>query len=173
MFTNEEVLIDQIPQFQNVHLHALHPEYKKIVLLNSTITFVVGLLLSIALFFIFDAENGRNTFFFIPLVVALIISGYHLASFSKKKFAFRQHDIMYHSGLLYKSTDVVPFIRVQHIVVKQGWFAKKLGLATIELHTAANDNQDVSIPGLTFEEANRWKAYVLNRIEFLEDESTD
>jgi len=38
------------------------------------------------------------------------------------------------------------------------------------LHTAASDNLDVSIPGITLEEAERWKTYVLNRMQELDDE---
>lgn len=170
MFENQTVSISDIPQYQEVHLERLQANYRKIVWLNSVITLLVGLSASVALFFLFTEEEGVNTFFYIPLVISSLIAVYAILSYKKKKYAFRQHDVMYRKGLLATTTHIIPYIRVQHVVVKQGWYAKKLNLAALKLHTAANDNVDVTIPGLTLEDAERWKVFVLNRIDALDNE---
>lgn len=170
MFENQTVSLNEIPQYEDVSLQALQPNYKKVVMLNIAITILVGLALSVALFFIFNIEDGVYTFFFIPFLISIIASLYTLFAYKKKKYAFRQHDVMYHSGLITETTHIIPYIRIQHVVVKQGWYAKKLNLAALKLHTAANDNVDVTIPGLTLEDAERWKVFVLNRIEELDNE---
>lgn len=171
MFENQTVSINDIPKYEEVALQTLHVNYKKIVFLNSAIVFIIGLALTIGLFFLFDAEDGMYTFFYIPFVIASLIAVYSLLAYKNKKYAFRQHDVMFQKGLISKTVHIIPYIRIQHIIVKQGWFAKKLNLATLKLHTAANDNVDVSIPGLTLEDAERWKVYVLNRMEILDNES--
>ncbi len=41
------------------------------------------------------------------------------------------------------------------------------------MYTAANNFSDISIPGLTLEDAERWKSYLMNRIQELNDESEE
>ena len=173
MFENKSISLDEIPRYEEVVLQNLHTNYKKIVIFNASITLLVGVLLSGLLLYFFDSEEGVLTFFYIPFVVALIVAVYSLLAFSKRKYAFREHDALYKSGLVSKATHIIPYIRIQHVVIKQGWYAKKLGLATLQLHTAANDKVDVNIPGLLLEDAKRWKSYVLNRIQELEDETNE
>lgn len=173
MFENRLISLDEIPKYEEVVLQELHKEYRKVVVMNAAITLFVGALLSAALLYWIDKEDGVYTFFYIPFVVALLLAVHSFLAYSKKKYAFRTHDVLYKSGLIWKSTHIIPFIRVQHVVVKQGWYAKKLGLATLQFHTAANDNVDVSIPGIALEEAERWKTYVLNRMQELDDEGQE
>lgn len=171
MFENRLISLDEIPKYEEVVLQKLHKEYRKVVVMNAAITLFVGALLSAALLYWIDKEDGVYTFFYIPFVVALLFAVHSFLAYSKKKYAFRTHDVLYKIGLIWKSTHIIPYIRIQHVVVKQGWYAKKLGLATLQLHTAANDKFDVNIPGLLLEDAKRWKSYVLNRIQELDDET--
>lgn len=170
MFENTLVELDEIPQYQEITFSGLQNNYKKIVLLNSLVTLLLGVGVCIALFFLIDEIEK-----FYAIVPILVITGLlvllPLLSYKKKKYAFRQHDVLFKKGLIFKSTHISPYIRLQHVVIKQGWYAKKLGLATLVMYTAANNFSDISIPGLTLEEAERWKSFLMNRIQELNDES--
>ncbi len=170
MFENDTVELNQIPHYQEVDFNSLHSDYVKILRMNAAITLFVGLAISTALFFVFE-DFERFYFIGAVLFVFLNIAIFPLIAYKKKKYAFRQHDAIYSSGLIFKSTHIIPYIRLQHVVIKQGWYAKRLGLAALQLHTAANDNIDVTIPGLTLEDAERWKSYLVNRLQELEDET--
>lgn len=170
MFQNNTVELNEIPKYEEVAFTALHKDYVKIVRMNAAITFLIGLSVSIAIYFIVE-EIEKYYISGVIFLVGLLLGLYPLLAYKKKKYTFRQHDALYSSGLLFKSTHIVPYIRLQHVVLKQGWLAKRLGLATLELHTAANDNVDVSIPGLTLEEAERWKIFLLNRLQVLDDDT--
>lgn len=170
MFQNETITVEQIPKYEEIAYTNLHKNYVKIVRMNALIGILFGIAVSIAIFFVFE-EFERYYFIIGISVLMLLISLFPLITYKKKKYAFRQHDVLYKKGLIFKTVNIIPYIRLQHVVIKQGWYAKKLDLATLELHTAANDRVDVSIPGLTLEDAERWKSFLLNRLQELEDEA--
>lgn len=170
MFENNTIELNQIPKYEEVSFTTLHKDYVKIVRINMFLTFLIGLGVSCVLFFTID-EVEKYYIIGVVLFLTLLLGLFPLFAYKKKKYAFRQHDALYTSGLIFKSTHIIPYIRLQHVVIKQGWYAKRLGLATLQLHTAANDNVDVSIPGLTLEEAERWKSFLLNRLQELDDDA--
>ena len=170
MFENTLVKLNEIPKYQEINFSSLHKSYKKIVVLNSLFTLVLGNGICIAFFFLID--EIEKFYAIVPIIViSALLALFPLLSYKKKKYAFRQHDVLFKKGLIFKSTHISPYIRLQHVVIKQGWYAKKLGLATLVMYTAANNFSDISIPGLTLEEAERWKSFLMNRIQELNDES--
>ncbi len=172
MFENNTVEIDQIPQYQEIEFSALHNNYKKIVQVNTIFTLIIGIVVCCALFFLID--EIEKFYVIVPiLIITIFLAVFPLISYKKKKYAFRKHDVLFKKGLIFKSTHISPYIRLQHVVIKQGWYAKKMGLATLVMYTAANNFSDISIPGLTLKEAERWKSYLMNRIQELNDESED
>lgn len=56
-------------------------------------------------------------------------------------------------GLFKRVLTVIPFGRVQHIDISQGPVERRYGLGTLSLHTAGTRSADVSLPGLTHEDA--------------------
>jgi membrane protein YdbS with pleckstrin-like domain len=69
-------------------------------------------------------------------------------------YADRHDDLLVVSGILFKRLVVVPYGRMQQVDVRRGPIERYLGLATVQLHTAAATT-DASIPGLDPEEAGR------------------
>lgn len=66
----------------------------------------------------------------------------------------RQDDLLVRRGVLVRRTSVVPYGRMQYVDVTAGPLARRFGLATVTLHTAAAAT-DASLPGLRAEEAAR------------------
>ncbi|MFJ1331365.1 PH domain-containing protein [Capnocytophaga canimorsus] len=165
---NDLVTINQIPDYEKITLTNLHSEYKKIAHMNALIVLGIGLVLLLAIFVVFDAVEKYCAIIGILLIFVFLIS-YISISYRYKKYAFRQHDAVYKSGIVFQVTHIIPYVRLQHITIKQGWYAKRLGMATLCLYTASS-NGDISIPGLSLQEAERWKSFLLNRIETTENE---
>jgi membrane protein YdbS with pleckstrin-like domain len=69
-------------------------------------------------------------------------------------YADRADDLLVVSGILFKRLVVVPYGRMQQVDVRRGPIERYLGLATVQLHTAAATT-DASIPGLEPAEASR------------------
>ncbi|GIM51161.1 hypothetical protein CAPN004_01910 [Capnocytophaga cynodegmi] len=165
---NDLVTINQIPDYEQIPLTNLHSDYKKIAQMNALIALGIGLVLLLAIFVVFNAVEKYYAIIGILLIFVFVIS-YISISYKYKKYAFRQHDAIYKSGIVFQVTHIIPYVRLQHITIKQGWYAKRLGLATLCLYTASS-NGDISIPGLSLQEAERWKSFLLNRIETTENE---
>lgn len=170
MFENRQVDIGDIPNYKSVSFLKLHKNYSKIVLLNSLITLAIGVAVCVVIY-IKLTEFSKLYTILLLLLITLVLAIFPILSHKKKMYAFRQHDVLFRDGLIFKTTHISPFIRLQHVVIKQGWYAKKLGLATLVMYTAANNFSDISIPGLTLEDAEKWKSFLMNRIQELNDES--
>jgi uncharacterized protein len=69
-------------------------------------------------------------------------------------YAERADDLLVRHGLLYRRLSIVPYGRMQFVDVTAGPLERLLGLATVQLHTAAAAT-DARIPGLTAAEAAR------------------
>jgi membrane protein YdbS with pleckstrin-like domain len=69
-------------------------------------------------------------------------------------YAERAQDVLVTSGVLRRQLVVVPYGRMQFVDVTAGPLDRKLGLATVQLHTAAAAT-DATIPGLVPAEAAR------------------
>ena len=69
-------------------------------------------------------------------------------------YAERADDLLITRGILYRQLVVVPYGRMQFVDVTAGPLDRRLGLATVQLHTAAASTQ-ATIPGLVPEEAAR------------------
>jgi len=69
-------------------------------------------------------------------------------------YAERADDLLIRRGVLIRRLTVVPYGRMQFVDVKAGPVERALGLATVQLHTAAAAT-DAYIPGLPTNEAAR------------------
>lgn len=69
-------------------------------------------------------------------------------------YAERADDLLVTRGILQRQLVVVPYGRMQFVDVTAGPLDRRLGLSTVQLHTAAATT-DASIPGLSPDEAAR------------------
>jgi uncharacterized protein len=72
-------------------------------------------------------------------------------------YAIGDEEVDLHEGLIVTTRTVVPMVRVQHVDLHRGPLSTRMGLAEIELHTAAGS---VTIPALDHAEAERIRARV-------------
>jgi membrane protein YdbS with pleckstrin-like domain len=69
-------------------------------------------------------------------------------------YAERADDLLVRHGVMIRRLSVVPYGRMQYVDVKAGPLERALGIATVQLHTAAAAS-DAAIPGLPTAEAAR------------------
>ncbi|GAB3677701.1 PH domain-containing protein [Angustibacter aerolatus] len=79
-------------------------------------------------------------------------------------YAERDDDLLVRKGILFRSIVVVPYGRMQFVDVEAGPLARRLGYATVQLHTAS-PGTDASIPGLSPDEAARLRDRLAQRGE--------
>lgn len=69
-------------------------------------------------------------------------------------YAERDDDLLVKHGVLFRKLSVVPYGRMQFVDVSSGPIERRMGLATVQLHTASPAT-DARIPGLPPDEAAR------------------
>jgi membrane protein YdbS with pleckstrin-like domain len=167
-FTNEVIDTKQLPPYEEVQLTPLHPKYLKVVLINSSL-FIAVLVIGYFLLLIFDKENISPKFS-IQLAIAVVVISilklfFSILGFKKKAYAFRNHDVIYRSGIISTNTMVIPYNRVQHVALHEGFVSRIFGLAKVEIFTAGGSSSDLEIPGIEKEEAENIKQLLMGKIQ--------
>lgn len=165
-FTNETIDTTQLPKFEEVPFSKLHPSYWKITLIYIGIFFLIfGSGYGLAFAFI-DELIPLQTHAWIGLMVlfALVIF-FSRIGFHKKGFAFRTHDVLFRQGIIATNTMVIPYNRIQHVALHEGFISRIFGLAKIEIFTAGGSSSDIEIPGIAKEQAESIKQLLMGKIQ--------
>ena len=181
-FTNNPIDITQLPKFEEVELKGLNPKYITVLLFNFSLLLIL-VIGGFSTLFYFKQDAFSNTIWMAILVgLVLFLAGlvvFTKFSFQKKGYAFREHDAIYKSGLISETTTIIPFNRVQHVALHQGFISRKLGLTSVELFTAGGSSSDLEIPGLLLADAQIIKNLVSQKInppkkdEPIEEQTTE
>jgi membrane protein YdbS with pleckstrin-like domain len=165
-FTNDTIDTTQLPKFEEVQFSVLDADYWKVTVLNVLVFFlIVGLGLVVLLFFnrhLFVFSVGISVAYFFFLFLVLVLSR---ISFKKKGYAFRTHDVLFKHGIIATNTIIIPYNRVQHVALHEGFISRYFGLAKIEVFTAGGSASDIEIPGIKKEQAENIKQLLMGKIQ--------
>nr|WP_309755854.1 PH domain-containing protein [Flavobacterium sp.] len=167
-FTNETIDTRQLPKFEEVTFTKLDPKYIWVVLIN--LAFFIGLLILVSILFsMFKSEIfSERVWLIIGAVIpvfSILLVVFSFIGFQRKGFAFREHDVLYKHGILATKTIIIPYNRVQHVALHEGFVSRYLGLAKIEIFTAGGSSSDIEIPGIEKEQAENIKQLLMGKIQ--------
>jgi membrane protein YdbS with pleckstrin-like domain len=165
-FTNETIDTSQLPKFEEVQFTALHPNYWKVTLINCFV-FILFLCFGVLLGLTFIDELFGFQLQLISMTIVLIglILLFSRIAFRKKRFAFRNHDVLFRHGIIATNTIVIPYNRIQHVALHEGLVSRYFGLAKIEIFTAGGSSSDIEIPGIEKEQAENIKQLLMGKIQ--------
>jgi membrane protein YdbS with pleckstrin-like domain len=166
-FTNETIDTKQLPRYESVELTSLHKNYWKVLLINNAIIFSVIAIVMIFLWINIEDSQEFSPFLVFGIFLVIVNVSFFLnrISFKKKAYAFRNHDVIYRSGLIATNTMVIPYNRVQHVALHEGFLSRYFGLAKVEIFTAGGSASDIEIPGIAKEEAENIKQLLMGKIQ--------
>jgi len=170
-FSNDTLNLNELPDYIQANYTPIVKSYIKVVIFNLIIFSILIILGSLAaLYFLLKNESMvlKGIIFGVICFFLILMNVFSLITFKRKSYAFRQQDVIYRSGILTISHEIVPYNRLQHVVLKQGWLSRSLGLATIHCYTAASSANEIAIPGLEKKHAERIKDMLINRINNIE-----
>lgn len=164
-FTNQELAISSLPKHNEITVNPIHPAYWHIIAINFVISFlVIGGMLTTSLF----AAQALKPYTWFILVLYMLFMGMLFVlqrlAFRKRGYALRQRDLIYRRGLLATVTTIIPFNRIQHVALNEGFLSRYYGLAQLQLFTAGGSSSDMRISGLAKDEAERMKDLILRQI---------
>ncbi len=115
---------------------------------------IVAVVVGVAAWFGAD-RTGFEPLLGVGLTAVLLVLGTVWILLQYRAWAFRVRDdsLYLERGVVRHVRTVVPYVRIQHVDTSRGPIERALGLSTLVVYTAGSRGADVSIPGLTPEEA--------------------
>lgn len=167
MFTNKQINLDNLPSIDDVVLKSISKQYLKIIVINRL--FLYALIISALAFAKYKVTNTNfNLVFWYVFSVCVLLCILNfvgaLLAFKKRKYAIREHDVIYSKGLLVNSISVVPISRIQHLEISRTWLARRFNLARLKIYTAGESGIDLRIDGLNYDEAKQINEFLSNKV---------
>jgi len=172
LFKNEQINVSGLPRAEDVEWISLEEDY---LLVDMVGMYIFRFLIIIAfLFYSFFATDfpGWLRWTVIGIWLFFLISSSLLKyfGFKIKGYAVREHDLLYRAGLIFRRITVIPYNRIQHSEIQQGFIERQFNLARLAVFTAGGSQSDLSIPGLSRERAESMRAYVSEKVDSDEEE---
>lgn len=149
----------------------LHPNFLRVSLIWwGILYFIIALVLILVFLLIPETRligvmlGSIGTFvFLLTWTIATTI-----ASIRRSQYTIREFDLLWEHGWFFHRQHVIPFNRIQHLVVHSNPISRKFGLVRLGIYTAAGESKDVTIPGLAQDLANQLK-FTLSKHISIED----
>lgn len=164
-FSNETIDTASLPKFEDVRLTPLDPSYITVIRFNIAVTFgIVAIVAGLGFYFIEELQPYWLPVAIAYTVIVLLTVLVATIRFRNSGFAFRKHDVIHRSGAIALTTTIIPYSRVQHVAIEEGWLSRKLGLAEVDIFTAGGQKSDIQIPGIPKENAEKIKQLLMGKI---------
>lgn len=166
MFTNNQIDTTNLPSLEQINFTRLNKRYLFVILINLAFFTVVVAAVVLLLYFKVDNFNQFGSYLIAALVLLLaFVSIFSVVGLFKRGYAFREHDVVYKSGVIATSTMVIPYNRVQHVALHEGPVARLFGYAKIKIYTAGAGSGDLGISGIPAQEAQNIKQLLMSKIQ--------
>lgn len=172
-YSNTQIDIATISKVEELDYQGLDKRYLTTDLIATAILwFIVGIA-SFSFLYFNPAELPSLVInLIVAALVLLAIASFVIVvfGFKKKLYAVRERDIVYQSGLFWRTFTVLPYKRVQHAEVQQGPIDRMFELGKLNIYTAGGASSDMSISGLEINQAQSLKHFILNQTTADEEE---
>lgn len=104
----------------------------------------------------------RAGFLAAPVIIAALIAAVLIPPMRYKAWAFALRDdhLYLRHGILFRTTSLVPYARIQHVDTRHGPIDRWLGLATLVVFTAGTRGAIVTIPALAGDDAEQLRDHL-------------
>jgi membrane protein YdbS with pleckstrin-like domain len=171
MFDNAEIPLEALPHADAVEWQAMDPRFRNRKLAEGAIglTFVVIAVSTLQSILGAAVDNGDanvSVFWLWLIALSFGISGlvWPFISVPKKGYAVRDKDIVYKSGVFWRTVTAVPFNRIQHVEKSSTPLDRRFNIATLQLFTAGGTGGDLKIHGLSAETAESLRTFILDKV---------
>lgn len=164
-FTNDTLDINSFPKYEEVPLHPVSKKYWNVVLIN---IMVFLLILAAGLAALLYFVNELRPYIYVIcggyLAFGFLLILLYKTDIRRRGFAVREKDIFYKSGIIAISTTIIPFSRIQHITLDEGFFSRMYRLGQLRVFTAGGSSGSLHIPGIEIEQARQIKELLMKQI---------
>ncbi len=165
MFQNPEIALHELPGTDQLRWQNLHPNYKRRLRVQRIIVILaISVIVSVAKFTL-DAPTLVTA---LPLallaITATVLLVWPAVSVPRRGYVMRDKDIVFRSGVFWRSVTAIPFNRIQHVETSSTPLDRKFKIATLKLFTAGGTKGDLKIDGLGKDIAEQLRVFILKKI---------
>lgn len=178
-FLNAEVPLDALPGVETVDWLPLHPRFARRLQVGALIRSVAYIAAAVAFQMAISPRNRAaisESLPWLPWSVWTLLGAFcawsvvwPLVAVPRRGYAVREKDLLYKTGVLWRSVRAFPFNRVQHTKLDTTLLDRRFDLASLSVFPAGGGRGN-RIRGLGRETAERLRAYISQRIESGSDE---
>jgi membrane protein YdbS with pleckstrin-like domain len=162
---NTQIASHQLPDYREVVLEPVAPRYLPYaVMVNAAfwLLVLVGVLVWPRLpLDLFDVPAWAAA---LPATLLGVSVLWSVLDARRRRWAVREHDLLYHSGVLWRKTVILPFARIQHVETASGPLERRFDLMRVKCFTAGGMTTDLTVVGLRSDDARRVRQYLLEQI---------
>ena len=161
-FTNLAIELSTLPDLEDLAFRELAPAYARLQLGIAIAT--CALLYPVPLIVLWLTSTGAGLAWVISvagLALVALITMHSWFAARAMRFVLREHDLVFESGVVFKSLMIQPLTRVQHVEITRGPIDKRYGLASVRLFSAGSKTATFAIPGLLLGDAEAIREFAL------------
>jgi uncharacterized protein len=165
MFENAEIMPDELPAADELEWRNLDSRYARRLQLEALITTAI-IVFALTTAQLMPLPIDRRLFLAAWVVVAttsLFGLLWPLVSVPRRGYAIRDKDIVYRSGVIWRTVTAVPFNRVQHVETSSTPLDRRYTQAKLQLFTAGGSGGDLKIEGMPADVAERLRLFILEK----------
>jgi hypothetical protein len=164
MFQNPEIELEALPGLDDLDWQDLHPHFKRRLRAQFAIVIVI---IAVA-FAIPTFVPGVPVIVIISLwstfvIVSATLMIWPAIAVPRRGYVVRDKDIIFRSGVIWRSVTAIPFNRIQHVETSSDPLDRKFKLATLQLFTAGGSGGDLKIDGLDADTAEQLRTFILRK----------
>lgn len=165
MFQNPEIALDELPDMEDLEWQPLESGFARRMLLERVGITVIALAASVVPHVVTGgAFSPPVPLWVLVLVVAVPFLAWPFIALPRRGYVVRDKDIVFKSGVLWRSVTAVPFNRVQHVETSSTPLDRRFRLANLKIFTAGGSSGDLRIAGLAATTAERVRVYILDKV---------
>lgn len=163
---NRQIWPDDVQPVENLEFQPVEPIYTRVLTARIILSYIIFIGLA---FIILAFEESYRWWILLGveaiLVIALVINLVLVHKiYDFKGYALRDKDISYRSGIFFTSVKTVPFSKIQQVSVRTNPIARMFGLSYLDIVNGSQSSvNQITIPGLTSDDAERIKALLINK----------
>ena len=165
MLQNPEIALDDLPGMEDLDWLKLHPDFVRRMQVEHALI-ALAPLAGAAVFSVLLQFPLMLTIIVwtLAIVFAIVFVSWPRISVPRRGYVVRDKDIVFRSGVIWRSVTAIPYNRVQHVETSNTPFDRKFGVATLQLFTAGGSGGDLKIDGLGADVAEQLRIYILDKV---------
>ena len=165
MFQNPEIALDDLPGMEDLDWQKLHKDFVRRMQVQHALV-ALAPLAGATVFTVLLHALLIPTLFLWTLAVgfAIVFVSWPRISVPRRGYVVRDKDIVFRSGVIWRSVTAIPYNRIQHVETSNTPLDRRFGVATLQLFTAGGSGGDLKIDGLGANVAEQLRIYILDKV---------